>query len=115
MDQRGGLDCTSAEHSASSLITWLTRVLAHEIAMLRFAGPEAFVTGFHLLNDFVWRHLVTLFFGEVRVGRYASDAGLDYTDSGHQSSSLAKDPAVKLTSRTVHCERCTAALLQSAF
>jgi hypothetical protein len=66
--------------------------------MLRFARPEAFVTGFHLLNDFIWRHLVTLFLGELRVGRHASDASLDYTDSGHQSGSLEKDPAVEPTS-----------------
>src|SRR4029077_2765836 len=37
---------------------------AHEIAMLRFACPEAFVASFHLLDDLVRCHLVTLLLGE---------------------------------------------------
>jgi hypothetical protein len=36
--------------------------------MLRFARLEAFVASFHLLDDFVRRHLVTMLLGEVRVG-----------------------------------------------
>jgi hypothetical protein len=36
--------------------------------MLRFTRPEAFVASFHLLDDFVRRHLVTLLLGEVCVG-----------------------------------------------
>jgi hypothetical protein len=63
--------------------------------MLRFARPEAFVASFHLLDDFVRRHLVTLFFGEVCVGQHASQACLYYPDSGRNTRCLAKGSAVK--------------------
>jgi hypothetical protein len=43
---------------------------AAEIAMLRFARAEAFVASFHLLDDFIRRHLVTLLLGEVCVGQH---------------------------------------------
>jgi hypothetical protein len=67
---------------------------AHEIAMLRFARSEAVVASFHLLDDFVRRHLVTLLFGEVCVGQHAAQACL-YPDSGRNACGLAKVPAVK--------------------
>jgi hypothetical protein len=63
--------------------------------MLRLARPEAFVASFHVLDDFVWRHLVTLLFGEVCVGQHASQACLYCPDSGRNADSLAKGPAVK--------------------
>jgi hypothetical protein len=68
---------------------------AHEIAMLRFARPEAFVASFHLLDDFVRCHLVTLLLGEVRVGQHASKTNLYCPNSGRNADSLAKGPAVK--------------------
>jgi len=70
--------------------------------MLRFAGPEAFVASFHLLDDFVRRHLVTLFLGEVCVGQHASQACLYYPDSGRNAGSLAKGPAVKSISSNAY-------------
>jgi hypothetical protein len=63
--------------------------------MPRFARPKAFVASFHLLDDFVRRHLVTLLLGEVRVSQHASQACLYYPDSGRNAGSLAKGPAVK--------------------
>jgi hypothetical protein len=63
--------------------------------MLRFARPETFVASFHLLDDFVRCHLVTLLLGEVCVGQHASQARLHYADSGRNAGSLAKGPAVK--------------------
>jgi hypothetical protein len=63
--------------------------------MLRFARAEPFVASFHLLDDFVRRHLVTLLLGEVRVGQRASQARLYHTDGGRSANSFAKGPAVK--------------------
>jgi hypothetical protein len=63
--------------------------------MLRFARPEPFVASFHLLDDFVRRHLVTLLLGKVCVGQRASQARLYQTDSGRSAGNLAKGPAVK--------------------
>src|SRR4029077_11528791 len=68
---------------------------AHEIAMLRFACPGAFVASFHVLDDFVRRHLVTLLLGEVCVGQHASQARLHHADSGRNAGTLEKGPAVK--------------------
>jgi hypothetical protein len=65
--------------------------------MLRLPRPEAFVASFHLLDDFVRRHLVTLLLGEVCVGQHASHACLYDANSGRNASSLAKGPAVKST------------------
>jgi hypothetical protein len=69
--------------------------------MLWFARPEPFVASFHLLDDFVRRHLVTLFLGEVCVGQRASQARLYHTHSGRSDGSLAKGPAVKSISSIV--------------
>jgi hypothetical protein len=69
--------------------------------MLRFAGPEPFVASFHLLDDFVRRHLVTLLLGEVCVGQHASQACLYYPDRGRNGGSLAKGSAVKSISSIV--------------
>ena len=63
--------------------------------MLWLARPEAFIAGFHLLDDFVRRHLVPLLLGEVSVGQHASQACSYYPCSGRNASSLAKGPAVK--------------------
>jgi hypothetical protein len=63
--------------------------------MLRFTRPEALVAGFHLLDDFVRRHLVTLLLGEICVGQLASKTYPYHSDSGRNACSLAKVPAVK--------------------
>ena len=54
-----------------------------------------FIASFHLLDDFVGRHLVTLFFGEVCVGQPGSEACPYYTDNRRNPGSLEKSPAVK--------------------
>ena len=54
---------------------------------------------FHVLDDFVRRHLVTLLFGEVCMGQHSSQACLYCPDSGRNADSLAKGPAVKSTRR----------------
>jgi hypothetical protein len=85
----------TAEDNRGRILSLRSRLFAHEIAMLRFARPEAFVASFHLPDDFVRRHLVTLLLGEVCVGQHASQACLYYPDSGHNAGSLAKGPAIK--------------------
>src|SRR5271169_1126896 len=85
----------AAEDNRGRILSLRSRLsFAHEIAMLRFARPEAFVASFHLLDDFVRRHLVALLLGEVCVGQHASQACRYYPDSG-RNAGLTKGPAVK--------------------
>ena len=96
-NQLGGCSrVNTAEDNRGRILSLRSRLsFAHEIAMLRLARPEAFVASFHLLYDFVRRHLVTLLLGEVCVGQHASQACPYYPDSGRNAGSLAKGPAVK--------------------
>jgi hypothetical protein len=69
--------------------------------MPRLARSEAFVTSFHLLDDFVRSHLVALFLGEVRVGQHAPQTRLYYPDSCRNPGGFAEVPAVKSISSVV--------------
>jgi len=73
--------------------------------VLGFARPEAFVASFHLLDDLIRRHLVSLFFGEVCVGEHAPQACLYCPDSGRDACNPAKGPAVKSISQIAWLRR----------
>ena len=84
----GARESTQLKTIASRILSLRSRLsFAHEIAMQRFARPEAFVASFHLLKDSVRCHLVTLLFGKVCVSRRASQASLYY--SGRWSADRA--------------------------
>ena len=106
----------TAEDNRGRILSLLSRIgFANEIAVLRFARPEAFVASFHPLDDFVRRHLVTLLPGEVRAGQPGCQACLCYPDSVATPAALQNARRSNRFLPSFNFECCIAAPLRSTF